>query len=48
MLNRREVVVDDYFPVTKDGEPGFSSTEGGEIWLPLLEKAWAKVGGKGR
>ena len=34
--------------MTKDGEPAFSSTEGGEIWLPLLEKAWAKVGGTGR
>jgi len=44
-LRGREVMVDDWFPVGREGEPAFGSTEGGEIWLPVLEKVWAKLNG---
>lgn len=41
-----EVVVDDYFPCDPDtGEPAFSSCVGSELWVCLLEKAWAKKHG---
>jgi len=41
-----EVVVDDYFPC-KPGEdfPAFSKAHGNELWVMLLEKAWAKLNG---
>ena len=38
------VVVDDYFPCYK-GEPVFSKTHRNELWVMLLEKAWAKLHG---
>ena len=38
----REVVVDDQFPCS-GGEPAFSKSNGPELWVLLLEKAWAKV-----
>jgi calpain-15 len=45
----KTVVVDDYFPVkiTDDGkeEWAFSRPQGKEIWVLVLEKAWAKVFG---
>ena len=38
-----EIVVDDFFPCCNDkGLSLFSSTIGAEIWVLLLEKAWAK------
>ena len=41
-----EVTVDDYFPCDpKTGEPAFSRCMGNELWVCLLEKAWAKVHG---
>jgi len=39
-----EVVVDDYFP-TRNNRPFFSKSHGGEIWVLILEKAWAKLHG---
>ena len=41
------VVVDDYLPVDqKYGKPVFArSKEFGEVWMCLLEKAWAKLHG---
>jgi len=39
------VVIDDYFPVTEWGALAFSSSKDGEIWVSLLEKAWAKLHG---
>ena len=36
------IVVDDYFPL-HGGKPFFSRSNGGEIWVMLLEKAYAKV-----
>jgi calpain-15 len=38
------VIVDDYIPV-RDGKPCFASTKNGELWVILLEKAWAKIQG---
>ncbi len=40
-----EVVVDDYFPVNAQGKPAFAGSKNGELWVMLLEKAWAKVHG---
>ena len=40
----QEVVLDDHVPVYKD-KPAFSNTKGVELWVVLLEKAWAKVHG---
>ena len=42
----REVVVDDYVPVTAQGTPLFAKPAGGnEIWVMILEKCWAKLHG---
>ena len=38
------VVLDDYI-VTKQGRPAFTKSKGPEIWVLLLEKAWAKIHG---
>ena len=40
----KEVVVDDYIPCYK-GDPAFSKANGNELWVILLEKAWAKLHG---
>jgi calpain-15 len=44
------VLVDDYFPCYPDGHPSapgpcFSRTKGHELWVLILEKAWAKLHG---
>ena len=39
------VMIDDYFPVTTYNKLAFSSGKHEEIWVPLLEKAWAKLHG---
>ena len=40
------VFVDDYFPVTKGTNLlSFAGSVGNELWVLLLEKAWAKVNG---
>lgn len=36
------VDMDDYLPYMYD-LPAFSNTANGELWVVLLEKAWAKV-----
>ena len=41
----QEVVVDDYFPCFPNGGPLFSKGNGNELWVLLLEKAFAKVHG---
>ena len=38
------VVVDEWIPC-RDGQPAFSRAHGPEIWVILLEKAWAKIHG---
>ncbi|MCQ2821359.1 MAG: calpain family cysteine protease, partial [archaeon] len=42
------ITLDDYFPVTKGPclkKLAFSSANGNEFWVCLLEKAWAKING---
>lgn len=39
------VTVDDYFPCYVDGGPIFSRAHGNELWVLLLEKAYAKLHG---
>ena len=41
----KEVVIDDYFPCYDYGDPCFSQANGNELWVLILEKAWAKVHG---
>lgn len=40
----QEVVIDNYIPC-QFGSPCFSSASGNELWVIILEKAWAKVHG---
>jgi calpain-15 len=37
------VVVDDWIPVNRSNRPVFASNKDQEIWVILLEKAWAKL-----
>jgi len=39
------VIVDDYFPVHEWGDPAFAHSKKKELWVNILEKAWAKVHG---
>lgn len=39
------VLVDDYFPVLSDGNFAFARPKNAELWVILLEKAWAKING---
>ena len=39
------VTIDDYFPCYLDGGPVFSQPNGNELWLILVEKAYAKLHG---
>lgn len=42
----QEVVVDDYIPITPHNTPMFAKPAGGrQIWVMILEKAWAKLHG---
>ncbi len=41
----REVVIDDYFPCHSYGECCFTKAKGNELWVLILEKAWAKLHG---
>ena len=38
------VIVDDHLPV-RSGKPAFATCRDGEIWVSVLEKAWAKLHG---
>ncbi len=38
------IIVDDFFP-TKQNQLAFSKANGPELWVLLLEKAWAKLHG---
>ena len=40
-----EVTVDDYIPCTPFGGPMFSRAHGNEMWVLLIEKAYAKLHG---
>ena len=39
------IVIDDFLPVTGENKPAFSHSKSGELWVALLEKAWAKLHG---
>lgn len=40
----KNVIIDDYIPVTSDGKPVFSSClDPNEVWVMLMEKAYAKL-----
>ena len=44
MLNNgrpKELYIDDVIP-TINGKPAFGSSRRGDLWVSLLEKAWAK------
>lgn len=43
----QHVTVDDYFPCYPDGKTyAFATTKSGlELWLPIIEKAFAKING---
>ena len=38
------VIVDSWIPV-RNGRPAFAKAKGGEMWVSLLEKGWAKLHG---
>jgi hypothetical protein len=40
-----EVTIDDYFPCTVRGGPIFAHTKSSDLWVLLLEKAYAKLHG---
>ena len=40
-----DVLVDDYFPCSPGGGPVFSRSSGAELWVLLVEKAFAKLHG---
>ena len=40
----RAIDIDDYFPFENNG-PAFSQTRSNELWVLILEKAWAKIYG---
>jgi len=39
----REIVVDDFLPVAKQGKLAFAKHSQNQIWVPLVEKAYAKA-----
>ena len=41
----REVTIDDMFPCEPRGQPLFTSCPNNELWMMLLEKAYAKLHG---
>ena len=43
--NETPVIVDDFLPVKANGQPAFATCRDGELWVSLLEKAWAKLHG---
>lgn len=40
-----QIVLDDNFPCSQNGGPIFSKSHGNELWVLLLEKAYAKIYG---
>jgi calpain-15 len=41
----QSITIDDYFPCYPDGGPIFSSSKSEDLWVLILEKAYAKVHG---
>jgi hypothetical protein len=42
----KKVILDDYVVVNKQKKPAFTGSKAGELWVMLLEKAYAKVHGR--
>jgi len=42
---KAHVVIDDFIPVTREGELFMSKAKGNELWVILIEKAFAKLHG---
>jgi calpain-15 len=40
-----ELTIDDYMPCSLEGPPLFTRSHGNELWVLLLEKAYAKLHG---
>jgi calpain-15 len=40
-----DVIIDEFFPCILDGGPAYSKCHGNEIWVQLVEKAFAKLHG---
>lgn len=40
-----DIIVDNYFPVTKEGKWACIHSDCGEKWMMVLEKAYAKLHG---
>ena len=44
--NKTEIIIDDYVPVYKGtNNPAFTTSSNNDVWVQLLEKAWAKSNG---
>lgn len=41
----QELTIDDYMPCALEGAPLFTRAHGNELWVMLLEKAYAKLHG---
>ena len=41
----QELTIDDYMPCSLEGPPLFTRSHGNELWVLLLEKAYAKIHG---
>jgi len=39
------IIVDESLPVNANGKPAFATCRDSEIWVSILEKAWAKLHG---
>ena len=42
---KKTVYIDDYFPCYQNNTPIFSKNHGKELWVLIMEKAWAKLHG---
>jgi len=42
---KKKIIIDDFFPCDNRGSPCFTRANGNELWVMILEKAWAKIYG---
>ena len=38
----KQIAIDDFYPTTRDGRFAFASGRDGKLWVPMIEKAYAK------
>ena len=41
----KQIAIDDFYPTTRDGKFAFGSGRDGKLWVPMIEKAFAKAYG---